>query len=172
MTNEPTSTRPVHFPSEYGQRGTPEDQPLPWSYVEERLQKALNYWLTTVSPSGRPHVRPVDGVWVLGSLCFGGSDETRWVKNLEQIPAASINLGSEEEAIILEGEVEYITEPSNPLGAASTAASREKYPQYFKEGAPLDSQEFLPFWCFRPRVAYAWTLTGFPNRATRWTFSR
>jgi hypothetical protein len=30
--------------------------------------------------------------------------------------------------------------------------------------------EFHPFWALRPRRAYAWSLEGFPSRATRWDF--
>jgi hypothetical protein len=160
----------ARFPSEYGARGGPEDTPLPWSFVEERLRAAPNYWLSTISPDGMPHARPVDGIWVLGALCFGGGDSARWLRNLKANPALSVHLPSETEAIILEGEAELITDPSDPLGPAQIEPSREKYPQYFQEGAPLDTTEFQPFWCLRPRVVYAWTLEGFPKRATKWTF--
>jgi general stress protein 26 len=141
---------------------------MPWSHVEARMRAASNYWLTTVSPSGRPHARPVDGVWVDGALCFGGSPDTRWVRNLMANPAVSVNLSSEAEAIILEGTAELVTDPGHPLAARSTAATREKYPQYFAEDP---SPPFRPFWMLRPTTAYAWTLEGFPRGATRWRFS-
>jgi hypothetical protein len=54
MTSEPSSVRSVRFPAAYGTPGGPD-------------------------PNARPHARPVDGVWVGGALCFGGSPETRWV---------------------------------------------------------------------------------------------
>ena len=60
-----------------------------------------------------------------------------------------------------------MTDPSQPLAAASTAASREKYPQYFAGG----EMPFRPFWTLRPGTAYAWTLTDFPRGATRWDFA-
>ena len=166
MTNEPIAATLARFPDEYGER-TPDDL-IPWSYVEEKLRSALNYWLATVSSEGRPHVRPVDGVWVEGALCFGGSPETRWVRNLQANAATSVNLSSEAEAIILEGDVELITDAGHPLAVASTPAQKEKYPQYAELGL-LD--EFHPFWALRPRRAYAWSLEGFPKRATRWTFA-
>jgi len=96
MTGEPSSVRPVRFPAAYGQPGGP-DSLLPWSYVEERLRAAANYWITTVGPPARPHARPVDGVWVGGALCFGGSPETRWVRNLIANPSISVHLSSEAE---------------------------------------------------------------------------
>jgi hypothetical protein len=155
----------VRFPAAYGPAGGP-DTLLPWSYVEERLRAASNYWITTVGPGARPHARPVDGVWVDGALCFGGSPQTRWMRNLMANPALSVNLSSEAEAIILEGTAEYVTDPSHPLAATSLAASREKYPQYYSGPQP----PFRPFWALRPITAFAWTLEGFPRGATRWRF--
>jgi Pyridoxamine 5'-phosphate oxidase len=166
MANErASSTWQVRFPTEYGEPG---GESLPWSFVEERLRTALNYWLASAGPGGRPHLRPVDGVWVDGALCFGGSPETRWVRNLEANPAVSVSLPSDKEAIILEGNVEYVTDASNPLAEPSTAASLAKYPQYFTDGTP----PFQPFWALRPRRVFAWTLEGFPKRATRWSFDK
>ena len=160
---DPLSARPVRFPAGYG-TVTPSDL-LPWLWVEDRLRPARNYWLTTVGPDGRPHARPIDGVWVEGALCFGGSPDARWVRNLMVNPAASINLSSETEAIILEGIAQHVMDPTHPLAAPSMAASREKYPQYFRADAP-----FHPFWTLRPSTAYAWTLENFPRGATRWSF--
>lgn len=156
-----TSVRAVRFPAQYG---TPEGQ-LPWSWVEERLRAAKNYWLTTIGPSNRPHARPVDGVWVEGALCFGGSPETRWVRNLISNPAVSINLPSDTDVVILEGTAEMVTDASHPLATPFLAAARVKYPEYYPDGAP-----FRPFWMLRPATAYAWTLEEFPDGATRWSF--
>jgi hypothetical protein len=165
MTREPSSIRSVRFPVGYGTPGGP-DSLLPWSYIEERLRAASNYWISTVGPRARPHARPVDGVWVDGALCFGGSPETRWARNLMANPSIAVHLSSESEAIILEGTAEYVTDPSHSLAAPSMAASKEKYPRYFSGGPPL----FRPFWALRPATVFAWTLEGFPRGATRWRF--
>jgi len=127
------------------------------------MRRAENYWITTVRPEGRPHARPIDGVWVEGALCFGGSPEARWVRNLMANPAISVHLNSEAEAIILEGKAELVVDASHPLAAPSLAASREKYPQYYS-----GESAFRPFWALRPATAFAWTLEGFPRGATRW----
>ena len=164
MTRQPTSAVPVRFPAGYG-RPDPEDL-QDWGDVEEKLRSALNYWLTTVGPAGTPHARPVDGVWVDGALCFGGSPDARWARNLQTSPAISVHLPSDAEAIIIEGSVEQVSDPSHPLAEASTAATRQKYPQYFSG----EAMPFQPFWVLRPSTAYAWRLDGFPQRATRWTF--
>ena len=35
-----------------------------WEAVEQRLTDAINYWLCTVHPDGRPHAIPKWAVWV------------------------------------------------------------------------------------------------------------
>ena len=165
MTREPSAVGAARFPAGYGTPGGP-DSLLPWSYVEERMRAASNYWLTTVGPGARPHARPVDVVWVEGALCFGGSPQTRWVRNLMANPSVSVHLSSEAEAIILEGTAECVTDPAHPLAAPCLAASKAKYPQYHSG----DSAPFRPFWALRPTTAFAWTLENFPRDATRWRF--
>lgn len=169
MGTEPVSVTRAGFPPDYGDRGGSDDEPLSWAHAEQRLLDAPNYWVTTVTGDGRPYARPVDGVWVDGALCFGGSPDTRWVRNLQQRPAISVHLPSGDDVVILDGTAELVTDATHPLAQASTLASKEKYPQYFSGDEP---PSFHPFWLLRPTVAYAWTLAGFPNRATRWTFAR
>jgi nitroimidazol reductase NimA-like FMN-containing flavoprotein (pyridoxamine 5'-phosphate oxidase superfamily) len=165
MTGESLSARPVRFPAAYGAPGGAESL-LPWRHVEERMRRASNYWIVTIGPSARPHARPVDGVWVDGALCFGGSPETRWVRNLMANPSISVHLSSEAEAIILEGTAEYVSDTAHPLAAPAMAASREKYPQHYSN----TETPFRPFWALRPATAFAWTLEGFPQGATRGRF--
>jgi hypothetical protein len=159
-------TRRAMFPPDYGERGGDGDDLTAWADIEQKLEAAPNYWLTTIRPDGRPHARPVDGVWVDGALVFGGSPDTRWVRHLQQNPALSVHLPSGDDVVILEGDVELVVDPDHPLSAPSRRAQNAKYPQYFPE-----VPEHRPFWMFRPSVAYAWTLDGFPKGATRWTFT-
>jgi len=139
---------------------------LPWSFVDERMTKARNYWVCTTRPDGRPHARPVDGVWVDGALCFGGGAQVRWVRNLAANPAITVHLASSDDVVILEGTAEQITGPSHPLVPRVLDASKAKYPEYFSSIPP-----FSPFWVLRPSVAFAWTLSNFPKTSTRWKLS-
>ena len=164
MSDQP-ATRRATFPPDYGDRGGDGDDPTAWATVEDKLRAAPNYWITTIGPDGRPHDRPVDGVWVQGALVFGGSPDTRWVRNLQQNPALSVHLPSGDDVVILEGDVQLIMEADHSASLPSREAQHAKYPQYFPE-----VPEHRPFWMLRPSVAYAWTLDGFPNGATRWTF--
>ena len=78
-----------------------------------------------------------------------------------------MNLGSEEDAIILQGNAALIVDAADPLVAAQAAASVAKYPQYHPGGT---APPFRPFWCLRPTRVYAWTLSGFGTNPTRWDF--
>lgn len=163
---EPT-VHAARFPAEYGQTAQTTRETLAWGDVADRITAARNYWLATTTDDARPYLRPVDGVFVEGALCFGGSPETRWVRHLQQRPAVSASLPDDDHAVILEGTVELVTDPEQPVALALAPANRAKYPQYFSGDEPAP---FLPFWCLRPHRVYAWTLTGFPARATRFDF--
>jgi Pyridoxamine 5'-phosphate oxidase len=158
------STRP-HLPSEYGVPADT-DGMLPWEFVEERLTNAPNYWVATVGPGRAPHARPVDGVWVDGALCFGGSPKTRWVRNLQSNARISVHLPHDDEVVILEGTAELVTDAAHPLVKPNAAAQRAKYPQYY--GDTAGEAPFRPFWMLRPSTVYAWSLSGFPGNVTSW----
>ena len=160
----PTATA-ARFPAEYGQ--TPETLAalLDWPEVAERIAAARNYWLATTTDDGRPYQRPVDGVFVDATLAFGGSPQTRWVRNLEQRPDVSVSLPDDDHAVVLEGQA--VGDRAGPADRRRRpGCQRGKYPQYFTDAG----DEFSPFWALRPRV-FAWSLTGFPTRATRFDFS-
>src|SRR6266511_4118734 len=43
---------------------------LPWRWATTRLTAARSYWIATTRPDGRPHTRPVWGVWLDGRFYF------------------------------------------------------------------------------------------------------
>ena len=158
----PTADRP-RMPSEYG---VPKSRSglLDWSHVERRLTEARVYWVATIAPGGRPHVRPLDGLYVEGRLYVGGSPETRWVRNLEGNPEASVNLDAAPDVVILEGVFER-PRPDPGLAARLAAASNAKYPEYGMKPSDYEGPGVL---AFRPRVAFAWA--AFPKDVTRFRF--
>lgn len=164
MTTLPRAV-PARFPAEYGQAPDSTADLLAWDGVADRIAASPNYWLATTTDDGRPHLRPVDGVFVEATLAFGGSPATRWVRHLQQRPAVTVSLPDDDHAIVLEGDVELVTDGGLTIAGLVGAANAAKYPQYHHQGAP-----FRPFWALRPRRVYAWTLTGFPDRATRFDF--
>jgi nitroimidazol reductase NimA-like FMN-containing flavoprotein (pyridoxamine 5'-phosphate oxidase superfamily) len=81
---------------------------LPWSFVEERMSAARNYWVATVLPTGGPHLTPVWGLWVEGVFYFGSGAQTRKARNLAANPNVAVHPESED-VVIIEGVAEALT---------------------------------------------------------------
>lgn len=165
LTAQPETDRPI-LPKDYG---VPDslDGTLPWSWAEEHLTSALNYWFCTTRPDGRPHAMPAWAVWLDGTLYFDGSPETRRGKNLAQNPAIVIHLESGDEVIVLEGEAHLTGQPDRALAERLASALTKKYgPKY--EPTP-DTWDLGGLYAMRPTVAFGWT--AFPTTMTRWRFA-
>jgi len=142
---------------------------LPWSWATERMTKSHNYWVATTRPDGRPHVMPVWGVWLGdsepgGAFYFSTGKNTRKAQNLAANPRCVVAGECADEAIIVEGVVEPIDDPS--LYARFADAYKAKYDW------PVE-QETAPAYAVRPRVAFAFieNADDFAGSATRWRFS-
>nr|WP_132058650.1 pyridoxamine 5'-phosphate oxidase family protein [Halorussus amylolyticus] len=106
-----------------------DDGALPWPFVAERLAGDRNYWVSTTRPDGRPHARPVWGVWVDGTLYCGGGERTRWVRNLARNPGVVVHREDAEEVVIVEGRAEKITAETADADLVESvdAAYEQKY---------------------------------------------
>ncbi|MGH2558337.1 MAG: pyridoxamine 5'-phosphate oxidase family protein [Thermomicrobiales bacterium] len=135
---------------------------LTWAYVDEQLQSALNYWLATTCPNGRPHITPVWGAWVDQALYFDGIPTARWARNLATNPSIAIHLESGADVVILEGVAEDLVTDVD-TAARVVAAWDAKYGRLH----PKPAEEGI--FRLRPRTARAWR--AFPEDATRWRFS-
>jgi hypothetical protein len=60
---------------------------LSWADVRTRVAKAGDFLLATTDPDGRPHVVPVLGVWLEGTVCFATSARPQ-DRNLPRTTAA------------------------------------------------------------------------------------
>lgn len=167
--HRPQSVSAARFPTEYGQTDETLSEVLEWDDVADRIAVAKNYILAAVTPAGRPYQRPVDGVLVHGVVCFGGSPETRWVRYLQDSPAVSMTLPDDDYAVIIEGSAELIEDPDAALSTAMDPLNRAKYPQYFTSEGP-EPEPFHPFWTLRADRVFAWSLSEFPAKATRFDF--
>ena len=138
---------------------------LPWSFVDERLARARNYWIVTTRPDGRPHVTPAWGLWVEERLYFGSEPRARKARNLAENPNVAVHLESGDEVVILEGAAEVVTDPDPALAERVAAASVAKY--------GVGSSDIEGSFAVRPRVVLAWRSgSSFPATATRWRFER
>ena len=160
----PKPTRP--YVPEYGIPETEEGM-LPWSHVSERMEKSLNYWISTVSPEGEPHATPVWGMWLDNTLYFDGSPQTRRGRNMAANPNVAIHLESGDDVVIFRGEVEQINGLDREFSTRLAAAYAAKYQA--KGYAPTpDTWDAGGLYVVRPYVVFAWT--NFPKDTTRWIF--
>jgi general stress protein 26 len=162
-------TEPVAgAPRMYG--GTLEPSRLPWRWATTHLEASHTYWIATTRPDGRPHSRPVWGIWLDNAFYF--STGSLAARNLAAQPAITVHLESGEEVVIVEGvaEVAQGEELLRRVGALYTA----KY-HWDDPGADDD-----PFYVVHPQVVFGWVedSTGqdggaaFHGTATRWQFER
>jgi general stress protein 26 len=157
----PEASRPK-FPGVYGIH-TDDDGLLDWSWAEERLVAARNYWITTVRPDSSPHAMPVWGLWHDDAFYFSSSLESRKARNLAANPALAVHLESGDEVVILEGSVEYEGDEELLRRLGEDYSRKYEFEVSFTGGRPL--------MVLRPGVAYAWLEQEFPKTATRFAFS-
>lgn len=170
-TRQPIVERPT-VPDGYGIPESDEGM-LPWSWAEEQLQKAMNFWIGTVRPDGRPHSTPVWAVWFDGALYFDGSDQTRRMKNIAANPEVAIHLESGDEVVILEGRATAVAPPPDRKLAETIAAMyTAKYKAHAYAPEP-DQWDKGGLYVMRPRIGLGWTLRAgdeFGKSYTRWRF--
>ena len=161
MNQEPRSQRPEMPP------GYLSSKLLAWPWAEARLVESRNYWVTSVTPHGRPHARPVWGVWIDGRLYFSSGSRIRF--NLERGSAVSVHLESGDECVILEGRAALMYDDT--LTRRVATAYNEKY-HWNMQAEPGE------FFEVRPRIVLGWLCDGsgrdggalFSQTATRWSF--
>ena len=82
----------------------------PWSWAVERLEKSHNYWIATSRPGGRAHLMLVWGIWWEDAFWFSTGPRTRKAKNIAADPHCVIGTEKADEAVVLEGTAQEITD--------------------------------------------------------------
>jgi hypothetical protein len=165
IPSAPEPNRPS-LPDGYGIPESTEGT-LPWSFVEERVAEARNYWIVTVRPDGRPHAMPVWGAWLDGKLYIEGSPETRRHRNLAANPHVVAHLESGDQVGIIEGEAHEAGKPEPALGMRLSQAYTAKYESGGYAPGP-NAWDNGGLYVIYPRKVFAWT--KFPQDTTRWRF--
>jgi hypothetical protein len=155
------SDRP-HMPGYGLQPPTPEAGLLEWSFVEERMQAARNYWVSTVTPGGKPHAAPVWGIWYRGRFYFSTGADSIKGRNLAANPQAVVHTESGDETVILEGRVQAV-----PAGELFTALDETYFEKY-----EVNLTDDNPVYGLHMEKAFAWREQDFPTSATRWVFEK
>jgi len=109
--NEPTRSRP-YWPDALE---SPKDATTglkPWNWAVQRLETSHNYWIATTRPNSRPHLMLVWGIWWENALWFSTGARTRKAKNIAVSPHCVIATEKADEAVILEGIAQNITDRS------------------------------------------------------------
>ena len=129
---------------------------LDWSWAEERLAAARNYWIVTAGADGEPSAAPVWGVWADGAVWFGTNPKSRKGLNLERDPRVVVHLESGDEVVILRGAAEVHDVEDSVLDAYEAKYEyRPPSPRLYR---------------VRPRRALAWLERDYPTTATRFDF--
>ena len=133
---------------------------LPWDWAIEHLHDSHNFWIATTRPDGRPHLMPLWGLWDDHALYISTSGSSRKAVNLLVQPACSISTSRADEAVIVEGVAEQVTD------AARLKELLVDYTAKYGTGFPADS----PVFRISPRTVFGFTEYGLSQNATRWRF--
>lgn len=163
-TGDSISVDRPHVPADYGIPATNDDL-LPWSHVVERMANALNYWVATTYPDGRPHVSVVWGVWHKNTFYFDGSPATRRGRNIAANPAVAVHLESGTDVVIIEGVTEEIQSPDPELTVHLAAEYARKYAAHDYSPEP---QQWDNGGLFAITINKVLAWSNFPTDMTRW----
>lgn len=165
--SEPVAQRP-HMP-DYGVEGDGW-MGLPWSWAADRLVRTRNYWVVTVSRSGRPHALPVWGVWHDDEQRFGFSCGPRSTKaaHLSANRHVVFTVDDTVECVSVQGDAEVVR-------GDRTDVWIERYLAKYSAEASGLSAEFLRANFLvevRPTTGFGVIEREdeFARRATRWRF--
>ena len=142
---------------------------LPWTWAAERLAAARSYWIATVSAAGRPHVRPVWGVWLDGGLVFSTGSPVA-AGNLSSHTDVTVHLENTQDVVIIEGTGERVTAPDDLQQYVD--ANNHKYDySSFVAGDSVAAPGIAPGPAYRvsPRVVFGWEVDL--RNPTRWSWS-
>jgi hypothetical protein len=147
---EPRASRPS-----FGGYGVPDDAEgmLPWSWVEERLVPAHNYWIATAGP----HASPIWAVWDESTLVFTCGATSRKARALAQDARCVVHLESGADVVIVEGVAEQL-EPTPAL-----------LDDYSRKYGPTEAS-IGDWYRVLPRRVLAWREHDYPVSATRFDF--
>ncbi len=164
--HEPRASRP-YWPDALSK--SPEDTSSlkPWSWALERIEKSHNYWIATTRPDRRPHLMIVWGIWWRNAFWFSTGPRTRKAKNIAAVPHVVIGTEDADEAVILEGTAEEITDRSVWKQLAKIYNAK-----YGGDVEPLLMSSDGCVFRVQPQVAFAQDehAENFADAVTRWHF--
>lgn len=153
----------------YGDGSTPTS----WDDAVAILDTAEIFWISTVRPTGGPHVTPMIAAWVDDALYFITGLEEQKARNIRQQAQVTITTGTNLDANGLDIVVEGTAEPVHDAALLARVAERyaAKYDWHFsvKDGTLVDDSNH-PATVFRVNPSVAYGFSRGPYSQTRWTF--
>jgi uncharacterized pyridoxamine 5'-phosphate oxidase family protein len=154
------------------------DAVIPWPEARKQLAEGGFFWLATLRPDGRPHVRPVLAVLVDGVIYSTTNRTARKAKNLATDSRFSLTVSTDDIDFIVEGRATPVTD--NKTLESVAAAYKEKYewPVTVRDGAfqapygapTAGPPPYQPF-ALNPDVIFGLgTNETYAMRSTRWRF--
>ena len=133
-----------------------------WGAARDRLatpERDRTYWLSTLLPDGRPHVRPLLGLWLDDAFYFVTGERTRKGLNLAADPRCAVAASSQELPaldVVLEGEARKVTDETVVRRVADAYGSAMGWPFEVRDGlvhgpnAPTAGPPPFVVWELRP----------------------
>jgi general stress protein 26 len=150
------------LPPGYGDPSSLPGERLPWAGVEEWLTGARSYWLCSTRPDGRPHAKPVWGVWLDEMLLFSTSPDSVTARNVAAGSPMLVHLESGDQVAMFEGTPEPVHDSA--LLERFTEVYEKKYNWRMDVSDPD-----TPILALRPDSVLAWDAKqSFIETATRW----
>ena len=141
---------------------------MPWSWAEQRLADSHNYWIGTTRPDGRPHLMVIWGVWLERVFYFSTGSQSRKALNLAANAHCVIGTERAEQAVVLEGLAEKVSDTALLRAVLVLYAKKYDYDMSSMEADILALTE--PVFAVRPILAFGLDEKATLQNATRWHF--
>jgi hypothetical protein len=158
-----------------GRYSSPGAAPTPWAVVDQSLEDAEIFWISTVRPNGQPHVTPLIAIWLNDVIHFTTGAEERKALNLAANPACIMTTGcnalNDGLDIVIEGQATRVTDEHTLEQLAARYKSKYDWDFAVKDGTLADGDHPALVFGVAPTTLFAFS-KGEPFAQTRWQFSQ
>lgn len=157
-----------------GRYSSPGAAPTPWAVVDQSLQRAEIYWVSTVRPNGQPHTTPLIAIWLDGAIHITTGSEERKALNLAENPACNVTTGcnalNDGIDIVIEGRATRVQDDITLQQLADLYKSKYGWDFTVRDGTLTDGDHPALVFRIRPGTVFAFS-KGEPFAQTRWRFT-
>lgn len=145
---------------------------MDWPAAAEQFASVPKYWLATGRANGRPHVMPVLGVWLGGTLTVSSRPGSVKGRNLARDGGCVVTAATDLGDLVLEGAAAQVTDEARQRELAAAFAAKYDWRFGLRAGRVYDdslpgSPEYA-FFEVTPVKGFGYRPDGLT--ATRWRF--